>query len=98
MTFGSEGTSGARVHDIKDVEAILDVFRSHGHTEVRRSGISDYYDSFFVTYLKVDTATMYCGGTSEEYLGQINWKEKGLKLETKLWPTTVVRMDADIQL
>lgn len=35
MTFGAPGTDGARVHDIKDVEAILDVFRSHGHTEVR---------------------------------------------------------------
>lgn len=34
MTFGAPGTDGARVHDIKDVEAILDVFRSHGHTEV----------------------------------------------------------------
>ncbi|KAG6919991.1 hypothetical protein DXG01_013340 [Tephrocybe rancida] len=71
MTFGAEGTSGARVHDIKDIEAILDAFRAHGHTEV-------------------DTATLYTGGTSEEYLGQINWKEKGLKLETKLWPTAGV--------
>lgn len=68
MTFGAAGTSGARVHDLKDVEAILDVFRSHGHTEV-------------------DTARVYSGGSSEEYLGKINWKEKGLKLETKLYPT-----------
>ena len=35
MTFGELGKEGARIHDIKDVEAILDVFRSHGHTEVR---------------------------------------------------------------
>lgn len=34
MTFGAEGQEGARVHDIKDVEAILDVFQAHGHTEV----------------------------------------------------------------
>jgi len=34
MTFGEQGKEGARVHDIKDVEAILDAFRAHGHTEV----------------------------------------------------------------
>ncbi|KJA27232.1 hypothetical protein HYPSUDRAFT_35849 [Hypholoma sublateritium FD-334 SS-4] len=67
MTFGAPGTDGARVHDIKDVEAILDVFRSHGHTEI-------------------DTARVYCAGTSEEYLGKIDLAAKGLKLETKLYP------------
>ena len=25
---------GSRVHDLKDVEAILDVFQAHGHDEV----------------------------------------------------------------
>lgn len=34
MTFGAPGASGARVHDLKDIEAILDTFRAHGHTEV----------------------------------------------------------------
>lgn len=34
MTFGEAGKDGARVHDIKDVEAILEAFRAHGHTEV----------------------------------------------------------------
>ena len=35
MTFGEEGKEGARVHDLKDVEATLDEFLSHGFTEVR---------------------------------------------------------------
>jgi aflatoxin B1 aldehyde reductase len=65
MTFGAPGKEGARVHDLKNVEAILDVFQRHGHKEI-------------------DSARTYCGGTSEEYLGQINWKEKGLLIETKL--------------
>ncbi|KAJ3782044.1 Aldo/keto reductase [Lentinula aff. detonsa] len=65
MTFGKEGTNGARVHDVKDVEAILDEFLKHGHTEI-------------------DSARVYAGGTSEELLGQIDWRSKGLKLETKL--------------
>ncbi|PPQ85274.1 hypothetical protein CVT25_010047 [Psilocybe cyanescens] len=34
MTFGEEGADGARVHDLKDVQAILDTFRAHGHTEI----------------------------------------------------------------
>ncbi|PPQ66845.1 hypothetical protein CVT26_009624 [Gymnopilus dilepis] len=67
MTFGEPGTEGARVHDIKDVEAILDIFRSHGHTEI-------------------DTARVYCAGTSEEYLGKIDLASKGIKIETKLYP------------
>jgi aflatoxin B1 aldehyde reductase len=68
MTFGAPDKDGARVTDIKDVEAILDVFISHGHTEV-------------------DTSQFYCAGTSEEYLGKIDWRKRGLKLETKLYPT-----------
>ncbi|KAJ3904977.1 Aldo/keto reductase [Lentinula edodes] len=67
MTFGKEGTMGARVHDLKDVEAIIDAFVAHGHTEV-------------------DTSRTYAGGTSEEFLGKLDWKAKGLKLETKLVP------------
>lgn len=34
MTFGEAGKEGSRVHDIKDVEAILDAFQAHGHSEV----------------------------------------------------------------
>lgn len=34
MTFGAVGKEGTRVHDIKDIEAILDVFQAHGHKEV----------------------------------------------------------------
>ncbi|KAA1472011.1 Aldo/keto reductase [Dentipellis sp. KUC8613] len=69
MTFGAPGKEGARVHDLKDVEAILDVFQKHGHTEI-------------------DTARVYAGGTSEEYLGKIDWQGRGLKMETKLYPNT----------
>jgi aflatoxin B1 aldehyde reductase len=33
---------------------------------------------------EVDTARVYGGGSSEEYLGELNWKERGLIMETKL--------------
>ena len=39
MTFGEAGKDGARVHDLKDVEAILDVFQAHGHKEVSKTYI-----------------------------------------------------------
>lgn len=68
MTFGAEGQEQARVHDVKDVGAILDIFQKHGHKEV-------------------DTARFYCGGTSEEYLAKVDWKKRGLVMETKLYPT-----------
>jgi aryl-alcohol dehydrogenase-like predicted oxidoreductase len=70
MTFGKEGESGARVHDLADVRAILDVFQKHGHYEI-------------------DSARVYCGGTSEEYLGAIEWKERGIVMDTKLYPMKV---------
>ncbi len=34
MTFGEEGTECARIHDLKDVEKMLDGFQAHGHLEV----------------------------------------------------------------
>jgi aflatoxin B1 aldehyde reductase len=34
MTFGEEGQEGARVYDVKEIEAILDIFQAHGHDEV----------------------------------------------------------------
>lgn len=34
MTFGEAGKEGARVSNLEDVAAILDVFQKHGHTEV----------------------------------------------------------------
>ncbi|KAJ7037906.1 NADP-dependent oxidoreductase domain-containing protein [Mycena alexandri] len=36
---------------------------------------------------EVDTARIYGGGSSEEHLGAIGWQERGLKVDTKLYPT-----------
>ena len=44
MTFGEKGKEGARGHDLKDVEAILDVFQRHGHTEVSRRTIIEKHN------------------------------------------------------
>ncbi|KAI0790223.1 Aldo/keto reductase [Irpex lacteus] len=34
MTFGAPGQDGVRVSDPKEIEKILDIFQSHGHTEL----------------------------------------------------------------
>jgi aflatoxin B1 aldehyde reductase len=34
MTFGQEGKEQARVYSLKDCQAILDVFKKHGHVEL----------------------------------------------------------------
>ncbi len=35
---------------------------------------------------EVDTARVYGGGTSEEYLGAVDWQKRGIKMETKFYP------------
>jgi len=90
MTFGEPGKEGARVHDIKDVEAILDTFRAHGHTEVgSRSSLWTLVPQLIYDSCQINTARTYAGGTSEEYLGKIDLLSKGFKIETKLSPKKV---------
>lgn len=38
---------------------------------------------------QIDTARVYCGGTAEYLLGKIDLKKRGIKIETKLYPTVV---------
>ncbi|KIJ69467.1 hypothetical protein HYDPIDRAFT_24304 [Hydnomerulius pinastri MD-312] len=74
MTFGEEGTEGARVHDLDDVARMLDIFQAHGHNEV-------------------DTARIYGAGTSEEYLGKIDWQNRKLIMDTKYYPRSGLRQN-----
>ncbi len=36
---------------------------------------------------EVDTARVYGGGSSEEYLGELKWQDRGIVMETKLYPS-----------
>jgi len=42
-------------------------------------------------HVEVDTARTYTSGTSEEFLGKIDWKTRGLVMETKLYPSGPIR-------
>ncbi|PPQ75434.1 hypothetical protein CVT26_015356 [Gymnopilus dilepis] len=55
-TFGAPGKEHTRVDDIKEVEKILDVFRSHGHSEIDTSRL--YSDGTSEEYLgKINAAS-----------------------------------------
>ena len=76
--------------DLEDVKAILDVFQQHGHYEVKPSDFifrRRRMPNTSLVPMQIDTARVYTRGTSEEYLGQIGWKERGLVMDTKLYPT-----------
>jgi aflatoxin B1 aldehyde reductase len=87
MTFGAKGADGARVHETKDIEAILDVFLKHGHREVCTAFLSHLM--FTNLCFQLDTARVYGVGTGEGVMGKTNWKEKGILMETKLYPAAV---------
>jgi hypothetical protein len=76
-----------RVHEPEVIEEILDIFQSHGHTEV----MSFMYTTkrVLIVVIQVDTARFYARGTSEEMLAQLDWQKRGLVMETKLYPTGV---------
>ncbi|KAF7345537.1 Aflatoxin B1 aldehyde reductase member 3 [Mycena venus] len=78
MTFGEPGIDGARVENVQDIEAILDIFVKHGHSEVRAVELA--------VGLEVDTARAYCAGTSEAILGKTRWQEKRIAIASKLYP------------
>ena len=68
MTFGPQGSGGARVYDPKTVGDILDLHKKFGHDEL-------------------DTARGYCNGEEEAFITKVGWKERGLKLASKCYPS-----------
>lgn len=45
---------------------------------------------------EIDTARVYGGGSSEEYLGQLKWQERGIIMDTKLAPTGTRNLKAQL--
>jgi aflatoxin B1 aldehyde reductase len=46
-------------------------------------------------HTEIDTARYYGAGTSEEYLGELNWQDRGLVMDTKFYPTAGKNMPED---
>lgn len=89
MTFGEPGAEGTRISDLKEIEKIFDIFQGHGHSEASSSDIRIVPLLIFNIPVKVDTAFFYSALTSEKVLGKTDWKARGLKMETKLFPSFV---------
>ena len=65
-------------------------FGREGEVQVRTSSLSDcatILDTFqHYGHDEIDTSRFYGGGSSEEYLGSLNWKSRGLVMDTKFYP------------
>ncbi|KAH7078391.1 NADP-dependent oxidoreductase domain-containing protein [Paraphoma chrysanthemicola] len=88
MTFGREGEEQVRTSNLSDCAGILDVFQSHGHNEIDTSrfyGVPNPLDSFPNRL----TNNLEQGGTSEQYLGQLDWQSRGLVMDTKFFPNAL---------
>ena len=55
--------------------------------------ILDIFQSF--GHNEVDTSRYYGSGSSEEYLGKLNWQERGIIMDTKFYPTVGRNMDKE---
>jgi len=44
---------------------------------------------------EIDTARVYGGGSSEEYLGKLEWQKRGIVMDTKYYPTVGRGMDTN---
>ena len=47
-------------------------------------------------YNEVDTARVYVGGKQEAFTREAKWKERGLTLATKVYPTTPGKHSAEV--
>ncbi|KAK4695495.1 aflatoxin B1 aldehyde reductase, partial [Lecanoromycetidae sp. Uapishka_2] len=55
--------------------------------------ILDIFQSY--GHNEVDTSRYYGSGTSEEYLGKLNWQDRGIVMDTKFYPTVGKGMDKE---
>ncbi|RFU79639.1 aflatoxin b1 aldehyde reductase member 3 [Trichoderma arundinaceum] len=55
------------------------------HTLEECAEILDVFQQF--GHSEVDTARVYGGGSSERFLGQLDWQKRGIVMDTKLSPT-----------
>ncbi|KAF2668026.1 Aldo/keto reductase [Microthyrium microscopicum] len=48
-------------------------------------------------HTELDTARVYGGGSSEEYLGELKWQDRGIVMETKLSPRANIGLGEGVQ-
>lgn len=56
------------------------------HTLEESAEILDVFQQF--GHSEIDTARVYGGGSSERFLGQLDWQKRGIVMDTKLSPSS----------
>lgn len=93
MTFGKEG----KLINLTLKDSYSHTNSNHLGTEQARvftiadcSAILDVFQQH--GHNEIDTARFYGEGTSEEFLGELDWKSRGLVMDTKYYPTVGQQM------
>jgi aflatoxin B1 aldehyde reductase len=78
--------------DLKQNADLDQTFGPDTNTGARITSLSEYntfLDHFQAAgYNEVDTARSYVGGKQEAFTREANWKSRGLKIATKVYPLT----------
>ena len=67
--------------------------QSHVNDLSKAKKIFDIFQSY--GHNKVDTSRYYGSGSSKEHLGKLKWQERGIVMDTKIYPTVGRAMDKD---
>lgn len=89
MTFGEAGTGGARVHDLKDVEAILDVFQSHGHSEVSNYFLTPLHQGSIMPF-RLTLPAFTAGARVKSISERLTGRKEGSSLKQSSTPSRYV--------
>lgn len=94
MTFGREGRQSLSIFIFyfficKNTDNLFSgAEQARVHKIEDCSNILDVFQRY--GHNEIDTARVYGGGSSEEYLGQLNWQKRGIIMDTKLSPISLV--------
>jgi aflatoxin B1 aldehyde reductase len=65
------------------------------HSLDEAASILDVFQKY--GHSEIDTAIVYGGGSSEQYLGQLHWQDRGLIMDTKFSPRTDLGLGPDVK-
>lgn len=65
------------------------------HTLEECGSILDVFQKY--GHSEIDTAIVYGGGSSEQYLGQLHWQDRGIVMDTKFSPRPNLGLGPDVK-
>lgn len=75
-------------------QALAGAEQARVHTLEECKSILDVFQKY--GHSEIDTAIVYGGGSSEQYLGQLHWQERGIIMDTKFSPRTNLGLGPDV--